>query len=98
MPLGLDHAHAMRAWFDTPVLASVAGNSSITSGYDLFVSSVPAEWTRIEDVRRSRSGLVIWGDHGEEINLGRLRSFTESGRECARKPGFFRKPVPVLPA
>ncbi|MGA7295098.1 MAG: DUF4432 family protein [Terriglobales bacterium] len=69
MPLGLDHARATRTLFDTPVLASIAGKSSIKTHYQLFVCPVPAEWTRIKDVRHSGNGLVVQGDGDEEIKL-----------------------------
>lgn len=69
MPLGLDQACATRSLFDTPVLASIAGNSRIKTHYQLFLSPVSPEWTQIKDVRPSGKGLVLRGDGDEEIRI-----------------------------
>jgi hypothetical protein len=69
MPLGLDQARAIRTLFDTPVLTSIAGEASIKTHYQLFLSHVPPEWTQIKDVGHSGHGLVIRGDGNEEIKI-----------------------------
>ncbi|MGA7909922.1 MAG: DUF4432 family protein [Candidatus Sulfotelmatobacter sp.] len=69
MPLGLDHARAMRTLFGTPVLASIAGNSSIKTNYQLFLSPVPPEWTQIKDVRQSNHDLIVCGDGDGKVKL-----------------------------
>lgn len=71
MPLGLDHARKMRTLFDTPVLASIAGNSRIEVQYQLFLSPVPPAWTQINDVRQSDDTVVLRGDGNEEMELAR---------------------------
>ena len=67
MPLGLDHARAMRVLFDTPVLTSITGNSSRETRYQLFLSPAPPEWEQIKDVKQSDNTLVVRGDGNEEI-------------------------------
>jgi hypothetical protein len=71
MPLGLDHARAMRSLFGTPVLASIAGGSRMETQYDLFLHPVPPRWTQIEDVRRFDDSVVVRGDGNEEVRLER---------------------------
>ena len=69
MPLGLDHAREMRTLFGTPVLVSIAGNSSIKTNYQLFLSPVPPEWTQIKDVRQSNHDLIVCGDGDGKVKL-----------------------------
>jgi hypothetical protein len=69
VPLGLDHAREMRTLFDTPVLASIAGNSRIETQYQLFLSAIPSEWTRIKDIEQAEDGLVVRGDGDEDFVL-----------------------------
>jgi hypothetical protein len=76
MPLGLAHAREMRRLFDTPVLCSIAGSSSLRAQYDLFLHPVPPQWSQIKDVRKTERTLVVRGDNGrgdsdEEIKLQR---------------------------
>jgi hypothetical protein len=71
MPLGLVHAREMGRLFDTPVLASIAASSSLRTQYDLYLHSVPAQWTEITDVRQRDGTLVVQGDGDEEIILRR---------------------------
>jgi hypothetical protein len=69
MPLGLDHARKIRTLFGTPVLTSIGGNSRLETQYQLFLSPVPAEWTRIKDVGHSDNAVVLRGDGDEEVHL-----------------------------
>jgi len=69
MPLGLDQARATGTLFNTPVLTSIRGKSSMETQYQLFLSSVPPQWTQIKDIRRSGHGLVLQGDGNEEIRI-----------------------------
>ena len=69
MPLGLDHAREMRTLFDTPVLTSIAADSSIETRYRLFLSPVPPPWEQIKDVRQSENALLVRGDGNEEIKI-----------------------------
>jgi hypothetical protein len=71
MPLGLDHARQMGSLFDTPVLTTLAAKSSRQTQYDLFLGPCPAHWTQIKDVQQSGDNVLVQGDGGEEIKLGR---------------------------
>lgn len=71
MPLGLAHARSMGKLFDTPVLASVPGNLSVETQYDLFIHATPPQWVHIADVRQSGRTLVVRGDCDQEIRLER---------------------------
>jgi hypothetical protein len=76
MPLGLDQAREIRTLFDTPVLTSIAGNSSIRTQYQLFLSPVPPEWTEIQDVEQLNDTLIVRSRRNEEI---KLKSSSPSG-------------------
>lgn len=69
MPLGLDDAREVRTLLDTPILASIAGNSSMDTQYQLFLSPVPPEWTQIKDIVQSDDALVVRGGGNDEIRL-----------------------------
>lgn len=71
MPLGLAHAREMRRLLDAPVFMSIEAGSSVQASYDLFLHTVPPEWTKIKDVRQTDHALVVRGERDEEINIQR---------------------------
>jgi hypothetical protein len=68
-PLGLEHAQAMQALFDTPVLARLQAGESACTNYSMFIAPVPPEWQRIGDVRRRDHYLWLESDKGEQLRL-----------------------------
>jgi hypothetical protein len=68
-PLGLQHAQAMQALFDTPVLARLQAGESACTNYSMFIAPVPPEWQRIGDVRRRDHYLWLESDKGEQLRL-----------------------------
>lgn len=81
MPLGLAHARGMRTLFDTPVLTSIQGVSSLRTEYDMFVHSIPPHWKQVKDVRKSKRALVVRGDGGEQIKLAREAESAQRGAD-----------------
>lgn len=72
MPLGLKHARQMDTLHGTPVLATIAPHSKLTTAYEIFVSSVPTSWNGISEVTPSDHGLLI-RDQKSEIQLASSR-------------------------
>ena len=77
MPLGLEHAQEMRTLFDTPVLATIAGRAELTTAYQIFVTSVPPHWQRVQQVRRIGDELVLHSDRCTQLAI---RSSANSDR------------------
>ena len=77
MPLGLEHAQEMRALFDTPVLATIAGRAELTTTYQVFVTPVPHDWQGVPQVSRIGDELVL---HSDTYGQLAIRSSAHSDR------------------